>query len=88
MRSASSKGVFAWHVLFLQTLREAGSVVAAAKAAGISRKTAYWHRRVDSRFAARWDAAKDAFWKNRLDAAWVECLPRLSKILRRFGVTD
>ena len=81
MRSASSEVLFAWHVLFLHKLREAGSVLAAAKAAGISRKTAYWHRRVDTVFATKWDAAKDAFWTARLDAGLAEIRPRLAKVL-------
>lgn len=81
MRSASSPGPFAWHGPFLQKLRESGSVVAASEAAGISRKTAYWHRRVDTVFATKWDAAKDAFWTARLDAGLAEIRPRLATVL-------
>jgi hypothetical protein len=83
MRSASSTGVFAWHAPFLRKLREAGSVVAAAKEAGISRKTAYWHRRVDTVFTTKWDAAKDAFWTARLDSGLTEIRQRLRKVLAR-----
>jgi hypothetical protein len=70
-------------VPFLQKVRESGSVVAAAKEAGISRKTAYWHRRVDTVFATKWDAAKDAFWTTRLDAGLTEIRDRLRKVLAR-----
>jgi len=79
----SSRRVFAWHTPFLHKLREAGSVLAAAKAAGISRKTAYWHRRVNTAFATKWDAAKDAFWTARLDAGLTEIRHRLGQVLAR-----
>jgi len=83
MRSTSAPGVFAWHTPFLHNLRESGSVVAAAKAVEISRKTAYWHRRVDSVFATKWDAAKDAFWTARFDAGLTEIRHRMRKVLAR-----
>ena len=42
---------------FLKHLRETANVSRSAKAAGISRRTAYDHRRDDADFAAEWDDA-------------------------------
>lgn len=70
MRSPSSKRSFKWHAPFLSELCHSGSVVEAARTAGVSRKTAYWHRRIDADLALNWDAAVDAFYKRRLGDSW------------------
>ena len=46
-----------WRRAFLQTLAETCNVRAAAKSAGVGRKTAYRHRQSDPRFAEAWDDA-------------------------------
>jgi hypothetical protein len=46
-----------WRVTFLKTLAKTPSVTIAAKAAGIPRRTAYFHREHDLEFAAQWDDA-------------------------------
>lgn len=47
----------AWEREFLAALREGQSVDRAAKAAGISYSTTYWHRKRSKRFAREWQAA-------------------------------
>lgn len=44
-------------IQFLATLAETGNATAAARAAGISRSTAYTWRQLDGDFAASWDHA-------------------------------
>ena len=46
-----------WRVAFLKALSKTISVTEAAKAAGISRQTAYSHKAADPIFAAKWDAS-------------------------------
>src|SRR5262249_47879561 len=46
-----------WRDGFLRALAKTPSVTMAAKAAGVSRRTAYDHRERDSEFAAQWDDA-------------------------------
>jgi hypothetical protein len=45
--------------IFLDNLKQYGSVFFAAKQAGINKTTAYRHRESDPEFAAAWEAAKD-----------------------------
>jgi hypothetical protein len=49
-----------WHTKFLRALREAPSVKTACQAAGISRETAYEHRRTNALFAEQWQDALDS----------------------------
>lgn len=59
-----------WKPLFLYTLQETGHVGRACIAAGISRNTAYTHRRDESDFARAWDVSlEDAAWSLE-DEAW------------------
>ena len=58
--------VFPWRKPFLTALRQHGRVVDACTAAGISRNSAYAHRRRYPRFRNRWIRAVDAAW----DAIW------------------
>ena len=44
---------------FIETLAEQGTVSCAAKAAGVSRNTAYCWRQDDRQFAAQWDEAME-----------------------------
>jgi hypothetical protein len=60
--------VFPWRKAFLDALREDGKVINACKAAGISRNSAYAHRRRYPRFRKRWDRAQEAGWEARWDA--------------------
>jgi hypothetical protein len=46
-----------WHGLFVRALAKTPSVTVAAKAAGVSRRTAYDHRERNPEFAAKWDDA-------------------------------
>jgi hypothetical protein len=45
-----------WHLKFIAALKQAPHVALACKAAGISRETAYKHRRDNPLFAAEWEA--------------------------------
>ena len=47
--------------VFLDVLEKTSGVTTAARAAGVSRKTAYEHRNKDPEFAARWDEAEDSY---------------------------
>lgn len=47
----------AWYLIFLAALEETGTVGAAARAAGISRNTAYRHRDDHEDFKSLWDDA-------------------------------
>ena len=46
-----------WRPAFLRALAKTLSVTLAAKAAGVSRRTAYDHRELDPAFAEKWDDA-------------------------------
>ncbi len=46
-----------WRPAFLAALRRGGSIVGAARAAGVDKTTAYGARRRDAAFAADWDQA-------------------------------
>lgn len=50
----------AWEKDWLAAYEEHGTVVAACKAVGISRQTAYTHRKDDEAFAAAWDKLENA----------------------------
>ena len=65
-RRNSIPRAFPWREPFLAALREHGKVADACKAAGISRNSAYAHRRRYSRFRKNWDRAQEAGW----DARW------------------
>jgi hypothetical protein len=49
-----------WHTTFIDTLHATGSVVQAARAAGITPRTAYRHRRQNAHFREAWWAALGA----------------------------
>jgi hypothetical protein len=49
-----------WHTTFIDTLRATSSVVQAARAAGISPRTAYRHRKQNAQFRDAWWAALGA----------------------------
>jgi transposase len=53
----TTEGRLAWEGEFLAALGEGQSVSAAAKAAGISYSTTYWHRKRSRRFTREWQAA-------------------------------
>ena len=46
-----------WRRVFLAALRNSGNVRASCQAAGVSRKTAYQHKRDDPDFAGGWEEA-------------------------------
>lgn len=46
-----------WRSAFLASMAKHGNVTVSARAAGISRSTAYYAYKVDAEFAAAWDAA-------------------------------
>ena len=48
-----------WRTLFIEALRHTGVVSAAAKAAGVSRKTAYKHYKRSKLFREQWEEARD-----------------------------
>jgi hypothetical protein len=48
---------FEWAPTFLETLAKSPNVSAAARAAGVSRESAYKHRKADPDFALAWDDA-------------------------------
>ncbi len=50
----------AWHARFLEVMGNTCNVTLSAKAANISRFTAYDHYKTDKDFAAQWDDAKEA----------------------------
>ena len=60
-----------WRPVFLETLREHGLVIRAAKEAGINRRTAYAARERSKEFAADWDEALEEAREN-LEAHVVE----------------
>lgn len=47
-----------WHDVFIATLADTANATAAARAAGVGRRTAYDHREADPEFARRWDEAE------------------------------
>lgn len=49
-----------WHDTFIAALQEHGTVTAACKVAGISRVTAYQHRKDHPDFAERWDDVNES----------------------------
>jgi len=46
-----------WKLAFLSALRNSGIVRLACELSGISRQTAYLHRRIDAQFAEAWEVA-------------------------------
>lgn len=59
-----------WQPVFIEALRELGHVGKACQAAGISRQTAYAHRRTEPQFAKDWDIAIDDAAFTLEDEAW------------------
>lgn len=59
-----------WQPVFIEALRELGHVGKACQVAGISRQTAYLHRRNEPQFAADWDTAIDDAAYSLEDEAW------------------
>jgi len=68
--SNSVQRAFPWREPFLAALRQHGKVVDACRTAGISRNSAYAHRKRYPRFRKRWDKAQDAGWDAWLDARY------------------
>jgi len=49
-----------WKTAFLRAMGACGNVTIAANIAGVSRESAYRHRKTDKAFAEAWDDARDA----------------------------
>jgi hypothetical protein len=76
-----------WSPVFLQVLSETSNVRAACRVAGVSRQTAYTHRRDNKRFAELWDLAcqdgDDLLEGVARDMAIIERNPQMVQFLLR-----
>jgi hypothetical protein len=67
--------------LFLEALRRVPNVSAAARAAGIAKRSAYDWREADSDFAAEWDDAVDESVDNLEQKAWERAEDQSDKLM-------
>jgi hypothetical protein len=69
-----------WRKAFLASLSQTGCITAAARAAGVERKTAYRCRSRNAEFASQWDSALETF----ADAIEAEAIRRAVKGVTRY----
>lgn len=75
-----------WHAVFLAHFRETANVVSAAKAAGISPKTAYRHRTIDAGFNLAFIHAR-ADASDRIEGPLLyQCIHGFESVVTRNGV--
>ena len=77
---------------FLELIEETPLIQRAAEAVGVSRKTAYHHKKIDPAFSKEWDAAIDRAMDDLLGEAHhratVEKSDRLLEVLLKFRYGD